>query len=56
MMLFPTVNGGYAGRGAVRDWSLITGRGGLKNGKIAGPKCLRPHPQDKVKLFASPLL
>ena len=29
----------------LRDWSLITGRGGLQNGKIAGPK-----------LFAPPLL
>ena len=29
----------------IRDWSLITGRGVLQNGKIAGPK-----------LFATPLL
>ena len=26
----------------VRDWSLITGRGGLQNGKIAGPKLFAP--------------
>ena len=40
----------------VRDWSLITGRGGLQNGKIAGPKLFAPPPQDRVKLFAPPLL
>ena len=41
----------------LRDWSLITGRGGLQNGKIAGPKLFAPpSPQDRVKLFASPLL
>ena len=28
--------------GHVRDWSLITGRGGLQNGKIAGPKLFAP--------------
>ena len=28
----------------VRDWSLITGRGGLQNGKIAGPKLFAPPP------------
>ena len=39
----------------VRDWSLITGRGGLQNGKIAGPKLFAPPPQDRVKLFAPPL-
>ena len=39
-----------------RDWSLITGRGGLQNGKIAGPKLFAPPPQDRVKLFAPPLL
>ena len=37
-----------------RDWSLITGRGGLQNGKIAGPKLFAPPPQDRVKLFAPP--
>ena len=26
----------------LRDWSLITGRGGLQNGKIAGPKLFAP--------------
>ena len=26
----------------VRDWSLIMGRGGLQNGKIAGPKLFAP--------------
>ena len=25
-----------------RDWSLITGSGGLENGKIAGPKLFVP--------------
>ena len=40
----------------LRDWSLITGRGGLQNGKIAGPKRFAPPPQDRVKLFAPPLL
>ena len=41
----------------VRDWSLITGRGGLQNGKIASPKLFAPPPpQDRVKLFAPPLL
>ena len=38
----------------LRDWSLITGRGGLQNGKIAGPKLFVPPPQDRVKLFAPP--
>ena len=38
----------------IRDWSLITGRGGLQNGKIAGPKLFAPPPQDRVKLFAPP--
>ena len=40
----------------LRDWSLITRRGGLQNGKIAGPKLFAPPPQDRVKLFAPPLL
>ena len=40
----------------LRDWSLITGRGGLQNGKITGPKLFAPPPQDRVKLFAPPLL
>ena len=26
----------------IRDWSLITGRGGLQNVKIAGPKLFVP--------------
>ena len=43
-------------RSDIRDWSLITGRGGLQNGKIAGPKLFAPPPQDRVKLFAPPLL
>ena len=38
----------------LRDRSLITGRGGLQNGKIAGPKPFAPPPQDRVKLFAPP--
>ena len=29
-------------RGCIRDWSLIMGRGGLQNGKIAGPKLFAP--------------
>ena len=40
----------------IRDWSLITGRGGLQNGKIAGLKLFVPPPQDRVKLFAPPPL
>ena len=41
----------------IRDWSLITGRGGgLQNGKIAGLKLFAPPPQDRVKLFMPPLL
>ena len=32
------------------------GEGGLQNGKIAGPKLFAPPPQDRVKLFAPPLL
>ena len=40
----------------IRDWSLITGRGGLQNGKIAGLKLFAPPPQDRVKLFAPPPL
>ena len=36
----------------LRDWSLITGRGGLQNGKIAGPKLFAPPPPS---LFAPPL-
>ena len=40
----------------VRDWSLITGRGGLQNGKIAGPQLFATPPHDRVKLFAPPLL
>ena len=42
----------------LRDWSLITGRGGgLQNGKIAGPKLFAPPPpppQDRVTLFSPP--
>ena len=39
----------------VNDWSLITGRGGLQNGKSVGPKLSAPPPpQDRVKLFAPP--
>ena len=40
----------------VRDWSLITGRGGLQNGKIAGPQLFATPPHDRVKLFEPPLL
>ena len=39
------------------DWSSITGRWGLQNGKIAGPKLFAPPPslpQDRVTLFAPP--
>ena len=46
----------HEGNRLVRDWSLIKGRGGLQNGKIAGPKLFAPPPQDRVKLFAPPLL
>ena len=28
----------------IRDWSLITGSGGLQNGKIAGLKLFAPPP------------
>ena len=39
----------------VRDWLLIMGRGGLQNGKIAGPKLFAPPPpQDRVKLPPPP--
>ena len=38
----------------IRDRSLITARGGLQNGKIAGPNLFLSHPpQDRVKLFVS---
>ena len=37
----------------VRDWSLITRRGGYKMGKSEVWNFLRP-PQDRVKLFAPP--
>ena len=41
----------------VRDWSLITGRGGgYKMGKSRVRNFLRPPTQDGVKLFAPPLL
>ena len=40
-------------RNMLSDWSLITRRRGLQNGKIAGPKPFAPPPiQDRVKLFA----
>ena len=50
------VLGGRQTFSSLRDWSLITGRGGLQNGKITGPKLFAPPPQDRVKLFAPPLL
>ena len=40
----------------IRDWLLSMGRGGLPNGKIAGPKLFAPPSQDKAKLFAPPPL
>ena len=40
----------------VRDWSLITRRGGLQNGKIAGRKLFAPPPQDRVNTFCAPPL
>ena len=40
----------------LRDWSLITGRGGLQNGKIAGPKLFAPPPSRQGKTFRAPLL
>ena len=40
----------------LRDWSLITGRGGggLQNGKITAPKLFAPLPSRQVKLFVPP--
>ena len=38
------------------DWSLITGRAGLQNGKIAGPKLFPTPPQDRAKHVNLPLL
>ena len=53
----PTREGVHGLLHVIRDWSLITGRGGLQNGKIAGPKLFAPPPpQDRVKLFAPPPL
>ena len=44
-------------KGRLRDWSLITGGGGLQNGKITGPNLFAPPPppQDRITLFAAPL-
>ena len=43
--------------GGIRDWSLITGRGGgLQNRKIAGPKLFAPPPSRQGKTFCAPLL
>ena len=39
---------------SLMDWSLITSRGGVQNGKIAGPKLFAPPLQDRVKLFSPP--
>ena len=40
----------------IRDWSLITGRGGgCKMGKSRVRNFLHPPPQDRVKLFVPPL-
>ena len=36
------------------DWSLITGRGGLQNGKIAGSKLCAHASQDRAKAFMPP--
>ena len=41
-------------RALTRDWSLITGRGGYKTGKLRVQNLLHPSPQDRVKLFAPP--
>ena len=38
----------------LRDWSLITGRGGLQNGKIAGPKLVAPPPPSRQGKFFPP--
>ena len=39
----------------LRDWSLITGRGGgATKWEIVGPKLFAPHSQDRVKLFVPP--
>ena len=42
----------------LRDWSLITGRGGYKMGKsgVQNLLCAPPPPQDKVKLSTTPPL
>ena len=53
----PTPNANYLSRISpvyshlTRDWSLITGTGGggLKNGKIAGPKLFAPPPPPLLK-------
>ena len=39
----------------LRDWSLIMGRGGLQNWKIAGPKLFAPPPSRQGKTFRVPL-
>ena len=43
----------YTANLILRDWSLITGRGGLQNGKIAGPKLFAPPPR-QGKTFRTP--
>ena len=54
------VLGGGGGRvGALRDWSLITGRGGgggATKWENRGSETFCAAPQDRVKLFAAPLL
>ena len=47
---------GGGGNKPIRDWSLITGRGGYKMGKSWVRNFLHPAPpKDRVKPFASPL-
>ena len=41
---------------AVRDWSLIMGRGGGGNGKIVGLKLFAPPPPRQGNTFRAPLL
>ena len=40
--VLPWAGHSLASHRKLRDWSLITGRGGLQNGKIAGPKLFAP--------------
>ena len=51
------VSKGLRDQSLIRDWSLITGRGGgLQNGKTAGPKLFAPPPSRQGKSFGAPPL